>query len=236
MSRGLPWSVILHLMALGALAAWGGHVPQPPLEPQRVMKVQLARMPAAQPQVSQPAAELEPESVVPVVEPVPQPPPKETVLPPKDVPEVVEKKPEPPAKTEPDPVPVKPDPEPQAPPDDAPESDATPLASGPARVSDTSVDFPFAWYLNGVESRIARKWQPKQLGFREGSARSCVVHFYVERSGQITGVNLMQTSGVSLFDREALRAVKSVRLPPLPAKFPERQLGVTFVFTLESGI
>ncbi len=236
MNRGLPWSVILHLVALGALAAWGGHVPQPPLEPQRVMKVQLARMPEAQPQVSQPAAELEPEPVIPEVDPTPQPPPKETVLPEKQVPKEIEKKTEAPPKAEPDPVPVKPDPEPQAPPEDAPDSDSPPVASGPASVSKTDVDFPFAWYLNSVEGIIARNWRPRQLGFREGSSRYCVVHFMIGRGGQISQVTLVRSSGVSLFDRESLRAVKATHLQALPAKFPHRALGVTFVFTLESGI
>jgi TonB family protein len=227
--------VLLHLVALGALAAWGGHVPQPPLEPQRVMRVQLARMPEASPQVSQPAPEPEPEPAIPEVETTPQPPPKETVLPPKEVPERREQKPDPPRETEPDPVPVRPDPEPQTQPEDTTTTDAPPAASGPA-VSGTDVDFPFAWYLNTVESNIARNWRPRQLGFREGSSRSCVVHFMIGAGGRVSQVTLVRSSGVSLFDREALRAVKAARLPALPAKFPHRALGVTFVFTLESGI
>jgi TonB family protein len=236
MTRGLPWSVLLHLVALGALAAWGGHVPQPPLEPHRVLKVQLARMPAAAPQVSQAAPEPEPEPVIPEVEPTPPSPPKEAVLPPKEIPEPVERTPDPPARTEPDPVPVKPDTEPAAQPDETPETDAPPVASGPASVSKTDVDFPFAWYLNSVEGIVARNWRPRQLGFREGSSRNCMVHFMIGRGGQISQVTLVRSSGVALFDREALRAVKSARLQPLPAKFPHQALGVTFVFTLESGI
>ena len=238
MGRGLPWSIMLHLVAVAMIAAWGGHVPQPPLEPQRVLRVQIARMPAAKPQVSQPAPQPEAEPVVPVDEPPPPAPkPVEQVLPPKEVPRKPEpKKPEP-EKPKPDVAPA-PKPEPEAPPvqtEPEPEAEAPQPAAGPA-VSGTDVDFPFAWYLNSVEGIIARNWKPRQLGFREGSARGCVVHFIVNRSGQVSQVALVKSSGVSLFDREALRAVKAGRLPPLPAKFPHRALGVTFVFTLESGM
>jgi len=236
MNRGLPWSIFLHLVALGTLAAWGGLVPQPPLEPHRVMRVQLARMPEASPQVSQPAPEPETEPVIPEEKPaLTPPPPKETVLPPKEVPREVEQKQDPPPEIKPDPVPVQPDPEMQAPLEPEVEAKTTPVASGPA-VSGTDVDFPFAWYLNSVEGIIARNWKPRQLGFREGSSRSAIVHFMVARSGQVSRVTLVRSSGVSLFDREALRAVQAGRLPPLPAKFPHTGLGVTFVFTLESGI
>lgn len=235
MNRGLPWSILLHLIALGALAAWGGHVPQPPLEPHRVLKVQIARMPAATPQVSQPAPEPEPEPVIPEVEPAPAPPPEEALLPPKEVPKRQEPKPEKRPEREPDPVPVQPEPETRPEPRDSTQTEAPTAASGPA-VSGTDVDFPFAWYLNTVEGSISRHWRPRQLGFREGSSRSCVVHFMIGRGGQVSQVTLVRSSGVSLFDREALRAVKSAGLPPLPAKFPHRALGVTFVFTLESGI
>jgi TonB family protein len=235
MSRGLPWSIVLHLVALGALAAWGGHVPQPPLEPHRVLKVQLARMPEAEPQVSQPAPQPEPEPAIPEVEPTPQPPPTETELPPKEVPEQRDPEPQQQPEPEPDPVPVQPDPEPQAQPEDTTVTETPPVASGPA-VSGTDVDFPFAWYLNTVEGSISRRWRPRQLGFREGSSRNCVVHFMIGRGGQVSQVTLVRSSGVQLFDREALRAVKSAGLPPLPAKFPHRALGVTFVFTLESGL
>ena len=38
-----------------------------------------------------------------------------------------------------------------------------------------------------------------------------------------------------LYDREALRAVSTTRLPPLPPTYGGSSLGVTFIFNLESG-
>ena len=229
MLRGLPISIIVHLLALAWLASWGGQVLQPPLKPQRVLRVQIARMPTVEPAISPVVTEPEPAPV----RPTPEPPP--VTLPPKEVPRQ-EQRPEP--KPEPTPPrPVAPPPQPQEQPlrEIEPEPGPTLPASGPA-VSGTDVDFPFAWYLNRVEGIIARNWNPRQLGFREGTSRTCVIHFMIDRTGQTSQVTLVNSSGVSLFDREALRAVKSGRVPPLPPKFPHRALGVTFVFTLESGI
>ncbi len=229
MLRALPFSVLLHLVVLSLLLVWGGYVPPAHLEPQRVLRVQIARLPAPAAPLSQPQPE--PEPAPSVVEPLPQPKPPDPVLPPKEVPRPTQK-PEP--RPQPEPSPPRPQPQRAEP---APATDAPDVAAlgGPA-VSGTDVDFPFAWYLNRVEGIVARQWNPRQLGFRENAARTCVVHFMIDRGGQVSQVTLVRSSGVSLFDRESLRAVRSSRLPPLPPKFPHRALGVTFVFTLESGI
>jgi periplasmic protein TonB len=231
MLRTLPFSILFHLAVLGVLALWGGYVPPTPLEPQRILRVQIARLPAVQPDPVSETPEPEPEPE-PLVEPVPQTKPPDPVLPPKEVPKPIRPTQE--DLPAPIPEPVRQPPREQR---SETESDAgqTASPSGPS-VSGTDVDFPFAWYLNRVEGIIARGWNPRQLGFRESASRSCVVHFMINRSGQVSQVTLVRGSGVSLFDREALRAVRSGRLPPLPPKFPHRALGVTFVFTLESGI
>jgi len=48
-------------------------------------------------------------------------------------------------------------------------------------------------------------------------------------------VTLARSSGIGIFDREAIRAVQSTRLPQLPAEFGSNTLGVTMTFNLESG-
>lgn len=238
MLRGLPFSIMVHLTALALLATWGGQVRQPPLKPQRVMRVQIARPPVEQPPVSEPIAEPEPAPQQPQPDPPSRPLPERppVVLPPKDVPR------EEPRREPPQPLPEpRPAPQPQqqepapAPPSETQQPEPSAPAGGPT-ISGTDVDFPFAWYLSRVEGIIARQWNPRQLGFREGTSRTCVVHFMIDRNGQVSQVTLVRSSRVSLFDREALRAVKTGRLPPLPPRFPHRALGVTFIFTLESGI
>ncbi len=230
MSRGLPISIVLHLVVFTLIAVYGTYVPQPPMETRRIMKVQITQLPDVKPQVSQPAAE--PQETPPVeqpqdpVEPTPPPPQK---LEPKEVPRKTQPEPR-----KPEPVPARPAPKEEAKPEEKPAE--TPItAAGPA-VSGTDVDFPFAWYLNRVEGIIATKWNPRQLGFRDNDQRRCIVHFIVDRSGEVNQVTIIQSSGVPLFDREALRAVQASRLPPLPAKFTSAFLGVTFIFTLKQGL
>lgn len=94
-----------------------------------------------------------------------------------------------------------------------------------------------AVYLGLIESRISRKWNPTQLGFRDSKTHSCTVHFFISRDGTINRESMVKSSGIPLFDRGALKAVKSVRkFPPMPGDYSGQELGVTFVFTMRSSI
>jgi len=240
MLRGLPLSVLLHLLILSALVVWGGMTPMTPIQPHHVLQVRMATLPEVQPEpepepvipVTPPPAE-EPEPTPPEPDPLPPEPEPEPVLPPKDVPEdLVEPADETP---EPEPTPPAPDPQPADEVIEATETPTEPVVSGPVATATDEV-FPFDHYLRIVQNNIARKWQPRQLGFRGQSQRSCVVHFVIGRSGRVTQVTVVRSSGVSLYDREAIRAVQASRMPPLPPKFTSPQLGVTFTFTLQSGV
>lgn len=94
-----------------------------------------------------------------------------------------------------------------------------------------------AVYLGLIESRISRKWNPTQLGFRDSKTHSCTVHFFISSDGTINRETMVKSSGIPLFDRGALKAVKSVRkFPPMPGDYSGQELGVTFVFTMRSSI
>lgn len=231
MSRGLPWSVVFHVGILVLVAMFGNRVQRQVIEPPRTLNFRMVR-PEPQPVT----AEAPPEDPAPQPE-VRQPDP-EPVLPPKEVPvKPQETRPEP----EPEPEPVRqadppaPDPEPTLDPDegaDTPPAEATPTLSGPS-VAGTDTNFPFAWYLSQIEAKIARNWKPRQLGFAERSEVSCAVHFVIARNGSVSQVTLVRNSGVGVYDREALRAVQTARLMPLPPQYGPSTLGVTFTFNLE---
>ena len=228
MSRGLPYALVVHVIVLTVLAIYGGHVAQPPRPSQRIFRVTLTKQPQTRPQ------ETAPQDQLPEQQPEPQPQViKKPELPPKELPKLKPQEPKPePKEQEPEPIRTS-EPEPDLEPSDAPAMAAQ--ATGPA-VSSTDVDFPFAYYLNLIEGRITRNWKPKQLGFREGTSRFCVIHFVIARNGHVSRVSMSQSSGVALFDRESLRAVQdSSPLPPLPAKFSGRDLPVSMIFTLEPG-
>ncbi|RKZ17989.1 hypothetical protein DRQ50_04395 [bacterium] len=229
MSRGLPWSVVLHVAVLVLVALFGNQVNRQVVQPPRTLNFRMVRPEPERVVTEPPPRQAEPQ-------PEPSRPEPDPVLPPKQVPD---KQPDP--KPEPKPEPVR-EPDPPAP-DPVPDDDgardhepepaqATPTLSGPA-VAGTDTNFPFAWYLAQIEAKIARNWKPRQLGFAERSRISCAVHFVIARNGAVSQVTLVRNSGVGVYDREALRAVQTARLMPLPPQYGAATLGVTFSFNLE---
>jgi protein TonB len=224
MSRGLPYSLGIHVLAMILLLLLGSRVQQRPVRTPRAIKVQMVQLPRTTPPAEKPV-----EQPVDTPPPVAQPP----VMPPKEVPrpqpqpKVEEaEKPRNQPKTEPTPNEALPD---QENPESAP---AQLLVSGPS-VQGTDDDFPFAWYLTRVEGLIARNWNPRQIGFGRRAVVTCAVHFRIARNGVVSQVTLVEESGVGVYDRESLRAVQTTRLPPLPPEFRGASLGVTFIFNLE---
>jgi TonB family protein len=91
-----------------------------------------------------------------------------------------------------------------------------------------SVRFPYAYYTNLVVRKIGRYWQWSN---EFGKLRT-VVFFRINRDGGVAEVNLKDPSGDSLFDDQAVRAVKLASpFPPLPEGYAEKDLGVYFEFT-----
>lgn len=231
MTRSLPASVLFHVGALLMVFLFGTFVDRPQLELPRTIQVQMVPAPQVEAETppprdeEPPAPEEVPEPVVPdpvEPEPVPVPVAEQPVPEPEPEPEVRPEEPEP----------VAPAPEAEQPPA---ETEAAPQVTS---VTGTDQEIPaqFQYYITLLQGRVARNWNPKRLGFREGSRRSCVVHFTVERDGRVTRETIERPSGVSLFDQEALGAVRRVgRMPPLPSGIRGQNLGVHFTFTLETG-
>jgi TonB family protein len=59
----------------------------------------------------------------------------------------------------------------------------------------------------------------------------CTVAFRIQRSGQVADVRVEAASGLSYYDRAAVRAVYAANpLPPLPGDYRNEQLGVHLRF------
>lgn len=234
MVRGLPYSIGIHVILLILVMFYGNTVQRDPVRTPHSIRVKMVELPQT--------PTIVPDEIP--MDPLPQPQPetpKETVpeLPVKELPEAKEQPEEKPE--------VKPQDDVKQPASEVEETDpaeaveesletsAEPVVSGPS-VQGTDVDFPFAWYLARVQGQIARNWNPKQLGFRNQSVVSCMVHFTINKNGQVSQITLTQPSGVGVFDREALRVVQSSRIPPLPPGFSSSTLGVSMKFNLESGV
>ena len=87
-------------------------------------------------------------------------------------------------------------------------------------------DFPFAWYLRQVESKIGERWEGKA---RDGNQPQVV--FVIGRDGKLRELAVEKSSGNPLYDQAALRAINdALPFPPLPAEFKEPFLRVHLGF------
>jgi TonB family protein len=89
-------------------------------------------------------------------------------------------------------------------------------------------DFEYAYYVQQMLAKISQHWQRTAV---RGTAVA-VVRFTIARDGRIQDAEVETTSGLSILDRSALRAVMlSDPLPPLPNSYPRDQVGVHLRFT-----
>lgn len=224
MTRGLPYSLAVHALGLLLLVLYGNFVPAPAVTATRTIPFRLTHsLPPGRTAAPTPAAR--PPQEAPPPDPVKDVPAANTA--PKELP-----------KAKP-----KPQKEPEQRPAAAAGAQQAPAQAGTAGLLDgmrgdtgvggTDADFPFAWYLTQVEGLIAGNWNPRQLGFGSKAVVHCAVHFLIARNGAVSGATVAAASGVGVYDREALRAVQTTRLPPLPPQYRGGSLGVTFIFNLE---
>jgi protein TonB len=98
-----------------------------------------------------------------------------------------------------------------------------------------SQDFRFAYYLEVLRERIGYNWAPPPV-FGSTSEVTATVYFKISRDGTITDEKVEKTSRHEIFDRSAVRAVRLADpLPPLPAGFKGKWLGVHFEFQHNPG-
>ena len=84
-------------------------------------------------------------------------------------------------------------------------------------------------YFSEVRRRVKRNWNP-QYSTKD---HNTVLSFSIQRNGEITALQIRQTSGSSARDREALKAVQNAGpFDPLPANFPLEMLKVQFNFNI----
>jgi len=97
-------------------------------------------------------------------------------------------------------------------------------------ISVDTARFPYAYYTNQIVRKINRYWQWSN---EFGKLRT-VIFFKISRDGSISGEAVKDSSGDSLFDDQALRAVTMASpFPPLPDGYPDNDLGVYFEFAFK---
>ena len=80
-------------------------------------------------------------------------------------------------------------------------------------------------YIQAMSAAIRRTWKQNQ-----GVAGANTVRFTIERDGRVTGVSLVDASGIYAIDRESQAALLNAKMPPLPAEFTEPTLIVRLIF------
>jgi TonB family protein len=96
---------------------------------------------------------------------------------------------------------------------------------GSARLDATGFDSPY--YLNILFNKIRNQWENPYDG---SNGITCTIYFVVDRNGDISDSAVEKSSGVTVYDQSALRAVLSAKAPPLPNQFGAEQLGIHLEF------
>jgi protein TonB len=166
----------------------------------------------------------EPEPAVDLV-----PPETDLPRPPEPVPEPKPQAP-PEALDLPEPEHVKPQ-APPAPPEE-PMIDTEPEAmSESASVQMSAPEGVDDYYLGLVQRKIGRRWEPTEASVRGQRNVRAIVAFRIGPGGEILVPTVVESSGLSVFDRQALRAVMSANpLPTPPPRFRRTGLNIRFSF------
>lgn len=90
-------------------------------------------------------------------------------------------------------------------------------------------DFPHAWYLRQVLTKVEREWQ-KQGQIAEPGQKPLIM-VEIQRDGSIGTPRIEKSSGNTFYDQAALRAVMDARpFAPLPGDWIRPSLRVMFSF------
>ncbi|WP_375498245.1 TonB family protein [uncultured Nostoc sp.] len=92
-----------------------------------------------------------------------------------------------------------------------------------------SQDIDLTSYLNKLKQRVRQQWLP---GMSQSNRRT-VLNFTINRSGQVSNLNIAQTSGFSVTDEVALNAIqRAAPFAPLPTEYPNNQIDIEFTFDI----
>lgn len=93
-------------------------------------------------------------------------------------------------------------------------------------------NFPYTWYVHSVKKKLDSNWNVVS-GFDRRIFTQMA--FTIGRNGNITEIEVEESSGNDAFDLAARRAVEySSPLPPLPGDFQEPNLRVHVRFTVKN--
>lgn len=133
---------------------------------------------------------------------------------------------------EPETVTPRAEPTPEPPAESKPVSQASPESVGRgAAVQASSTEGVEDYYLALVQRKIGLRWKPTPASSSGRSNVAAVVHFRIGPEGEVIGPSVSTSSGLSVFDRQALGAViEAAPLPKPPPRFSRSGVEINFRF------
>ena len=84
-------------------------------------------------------------------------------------------------------------------------------------VSLYTTDPKYVTYVGKIKQSIETEWQYPEMALRYGLQGKLALEFTISGDGQLQGLRLIRSSGSSLLDNEAMRAIKAAApFPPIP--------------------
>ncbi|MFQ6037154.1 MAG: TonB family protein [Candidatus Aminicenantales bacterium] len=92
-------------------------------------------------------------------------------------------------------------------------------------------NFPYIYYLEILRDRISGNWIQSQVAPGISVEKPTTVFFKIYRNGQVSVVEVEESSGIRALDLSAVRAVQSAApFPPLPSDYEGEYLGIHLIF------
>jgi TonB family protein len=96
---------------------------------------------------------------------------------------------------------------------------------------DARQDVDLGFYLKQLQQQVRQQWMP---GLTQSSWQT-VIYFSVNRSGQVSNLQIARTSGHSATDEAALSAVKrAAPFAPLPTAYTKDYINIRFTFNINA--
>lgn len=97
-----------------------------------------------------------------------------------------------------------------------------------ARVPLETKEPQYVSYFNSIKRSIDANWKYPELALRYGLQGRLIVEFEISENGQLDGLRVIRSSGSSLLDEEAVRAIRSAApFAPIPRWIEQKPLAIT---------
>ena len=101
-------------------------------------------------------------------------------------------------------------------------------------LSISTKEYKYMSYFAHMKEKIELAWVYPQAAQQMGQQGTCTLKFTVHKTGKVSDIKVIKTSGYRLLDRYAVKAVNEAHFNPMPTNWPEKQLTIAanFIYRL----